>query len=100
MIDAARDLTEGYNQSERTTRMKERYTKMEEEIKEKGRRKKATEARRTTTIEGKRWDFKFRDVSADVVGKDGRSRTAVGWRYGQPFEDRKKGQVKIPTRVD
>lgn len=100
MIDAAKDITEGYTQSERVTRSKERYEKIEESIKENQRRKEAAEASRTRTVEGKRWDFKFKDIVADSVGKDGRSRTASGWRYGQPYEDKKKGQVKIPTRVD
>lgn len=100
MIEAAKDNTEGYTQSERTTRMKDRYEQMEEATKEKVRRRQAAEAQRTTTVEGKRWDFKFKDISADVVSKNGRSRSAAGWRYGQPYEDRKKGQVKIPTRVD
>jgi hypothetical protein len=48
---------------------------------------------------GQRYDFKFQDVSVDSVGKTGRSRSGVGWRYGMPHEDRKPGQVKIPTTV-
>lgn len=100
MIAAAKDSLEGYTRSERNTRMQQRYNTMEEEIKEREQRRKAKGIRHTTTIEGKRWDFKFRDCSADIVQKNGRSQVAAGWRYGQPFEDRKKGQVKIPVRVD
>ncbi len=48
---------------------------------------------------GGRWEFRFRDISVEDVGKDGRGEKGVGWRYGIPHEDRKKGQVKIPTRV-
>jgi hypothetical protein len=49
--------------------------------------------------EGARYDFKFQDVSVDSVGKTGRARAGVGWRYGMPHEDRKPGQVKIPRSV-
>lgn len=57
------------------------------------------EAKDTKTYKGRRWDFKFQDVSVDSVGMDGRSRSGVGWRYGMPHEDRKRGYVKIPTSV-
>jgi hypothetical protein len=77
--------------------------KVIEEEKSKLRRKAEREARReeksTTTYEGGRWNFKFQDVSVEDVGKDGRSRKGTGWRYGMPHEDRKRGQVKIPTSV-
>jgi len=52
------------------------------------------------TVPGRRWDFVFQDISVDTVGQDGRSPKGVGWRYGFPHEDRKKGQVKIPTKVE
>lgn len=54
----------------------------------------------TTTVTTGRFDFRIKSVSADDVGKDGRARHGVGWRYGIPFEDRKKDQVKIPTKID
>jgi len=57
------------------------------------------EAATTKTYDGGRWQFKFQDVSVEDVGKDGRSWRGVGWRYGMPHEDRKRGQVKIPTSV-
>ena len=47
-----------------------------------------------------RWEFRFRDVQAESAGSDGRGRFGVGARYGMPHEDRKRGQVKIPTRVE
>lgn len=50
---------------------------------------------------GKRFAFRFEEckVDAEVVGKDGRGHKGVGHRYGMPHEDRKKGQIKIPTYV-
>lgn len=47
-----------------------------------------------------RWEFRFRDVSVEDAGRDGRGRRGVGARYGMPHEDRKKGIVKIPRRVE
>lgn len=47
-----------------------------------------------------RWEFRFEDINAEIVGKDGRDRKGIGARYGMPHEDRKKGQIKIPRRVE
>jgi len=60
---------------------------------------KEWERRNVKVYAGQRYDFKFQDVSVDSVGKTGRSRSGVGWRYGNPHEDRKPNQVKIPTSV-
>ena len=63
------------------------------------------ERRRTTVIkaadeggEGGRWEWKIRDVKITPVGKG--QAGGVGIRYGVPSEERKKGKVKIPTRVE
>ena len=49
-----------------------------------------------------RFEFRLLDVnvSKDTTGPTGRNPNGVGRRYGVPSYDRKKGQVKIPTRVD
>ena len=52
----------------------------------------------TKTISTERWDFKFQDVRVDTESV-GRHVSGIGQRYGVPPQDRKKGQVKIPTRV-
>ena len=77
--------------------------KIEEEAKEKVERevrKQERERRLVKKLETPRWEYRFRDVSVESVGKDGRAAGGVGARYGVPFEDRKKGAVKIPQRVD
>ncbi|KAF2416910.1 hypothetical protein EJ08DRAFT_654648 [Tothia fuscella] len=61
---------------------------------------KDIEKQTVKTYAGHKWDFKFHDISVEKVGKTGRSRAGVGWRYGMPHEDRKPGQVKIPVRVE
>ncbi|PSR94017.1 eukaryotic mitochondrial regulator protein-domain-containing protein [Coniella lustricola] len=53
----------------------------------------------TTAVPTPRFEFRFKKMRADDVGKDGRSRKGVGWRYGAPYEDRKKDQIKIPTQI-
>ncbi|PYH78117.1 hypothetical protein BO82DRAFT_357712 [Aspergillus uvarum CBS 121591] len=51
--------------------------------------------------ENSRFEFRFTDVvvSRETTGLTGRGHMAPGRRYGVPSYDRKKGQVKIPTRV-
>lgn len=64
-------------------------------------RKQAAWAERTQrTVQGRRWDFKFQDISAEAVGRHGRSSKGVGHRYGMPHTERKRGEVKIPTSVE
>ena len=65
------------------------------------RRQKAKEwaERTTTTVHSGRWEFKFKDVTVDRASV-GRQARGTGARYGVPAQDRKKGQIKIPTRVE
>lgn len=46
-------------------------------------------ARESKVVEQGRWRWKLKEVKAGQVG----------FRYGFPHPDRKKGHVKIPTRV-
>ncbi|TKA78856.1 hypothetical protein B0A49_02075 [Cryomyces minteri] len=64
------------------------------------RRRKHKEDTEFKTVPGRRWDFKFQDINANAVGQDERSLKGVGWRYGFPHEDRKRGQIKIPRNVN
>lgn len=78
---------------------REELVKMEKELLDaKQERMKAREAA-AKKIENPRWLFRFEEIKAESVGKDGRARGGIGARYGVPPQDRKKGQVKIPTRV-
>lgn len=58
------------------------------------------EEKHTQRVNASRFEFRFKDINVDDVGKDGRSRQGTGWRYGVPFYDRRRGQVKIPTKVE
>ncbi|KAK4161425.1 eukaryotic mitochondrial regulator protein-domain-containing protein [Cladorrhinum sp. PSN259] len=46
------------------------------------------------------FEFRFEKINVDSVGRDGRARSGVGWRYGVPHNDRRRGAVKIPTSVE
>ena len=70
-----------------------------EEREQRLREREAREVKKVVPVNG-RWEFRFRDVQVEDVGNDGRARRGVGARYGFPHEDRKRGQVKIPTRVE
>lgn len=52
--------------------------------------------------EGGRFDYRFQDVvfSKETTGANGRAAWAPGRRYGVPSDERKRGMVKIPTRVE
>ncbi|KAK4125153.1 hypothetical protein N657DRAFT_689506 [Parathielavia appendiculata] len=63
-------------------------------------RLQAAEERRIRVDSGRGIEFRFEKINAEDVGPTGRSRRGVGWRYGVPFMDRKRGQVKIPTSVE
>lgn len=44
-------------------------------------------------------EYRFEEIRVEDGGRFGRSRKGTGMRYGVPFDDRKKGKVKIPTSV-
>ncbi|KAL2255638.1 hypothetical protein VTK26DRAFT_2973 [Humicola hyalothermophila] len=62
-------------------------------------REDAAEERRVRVDSG-RFEFRFEKINAEDVGPTGRSRRGVGWRYGVPLYDRRRGEVKIPTKVE
>ncbi|PGH13521.1 hypothetical protein AJ80_06271 [Polytolypa hystricis UAMH7299] len=65
-------------------------------------KQKIADATNRVVSHGGRYEFRFRDavVSRENTGADGWGTKAPGKRYGVPNYDRKRGAVKIPTRVD
>jgi len=100
LVDIEKWKLAGLNREQRQAKQREADEKVRKETEEKERRRVEWEARTLRTVPGRRWDFKFQDISAEKVGKDGRGKDAVGYRYGMPHEDRKRGMVKIPTSVE
>ena len=100
MIAALKDRAAGLNAREVAEAQTARIAGMEAKRALREKDKLREVEKRTKVVEGRRWDFKFVDCSVDEAGKKGRSLTAAGWRYGFPHEDRKKGQIKIVTKID
>jgi hypothetical protein len=99
LVLAERELAAGLSFEERKRLAEERFA-AEQEKKKAEEEAKQAELRNRVTVPKRRWDFVIQDVSVEKAGKDGRGPNGVGWRYGFPHEDRKKGQVKIPTFVE
>jgi hypothetical protein len=89
---------------ERKERYEQRLQKEEEAEQERKRLAKEQLEKRMTKVqpEGSRFEFRFKDVvvSKETTGPDGRGSVAPGHRYGVPTYDRKKGQIKIPRKVE
>lgn len=100
LVVSEREAIMGLSNQERVDAAMARLQAERDQKREKEEQQKAWEAKTITRVPGRRWDFVFQDISVESVGKDGRSIDGVGWRYGFPHEDRKRGQVKIPTKVD
>lgn len=95
-------LDKSLSYREREIRYRERLRNEEEERKAaKERQAKAEEASKTR-IDTPRWQFVVTEVMAtrSGTGLDGRGTKSPGNRYGVPSQERKKGTVKIPTKVE
>ncbi|KAF1973943.1 hypothetical protein BU23DRAFT_589390 [Bimuria novae-zelandiae CBS 107.79] len=100
LVKVVRDEVTGYSKEERRALAEQRYLEAMEKKKKAEEAKKREELETKRTVPQRRWDFVFRDVSVEHAGRNGRDPRGVGWRYGLPHQDRKKGQVKIPTKVE
>jgi len=100
LIVLEKEQLEGVSREQRWERQQARDAaalaqRQNEELK-----KRKFEQQTQRTVPGRRWDFKFQDISAEQTGKDGRNPAGVGIRYGVPQKDRKINTVKIPTSVE
>lgn len=90
---------EGIQHDERIKLQREKNAKDVLSRKALERRREEKEAREIKKVETGRSEFRFQDIRVESVGRSGRRQEGVGARYGIPHQDRKKGQIKIPTRV-
>lgn len=100
LVEHRRRVKDGMRERESEKAFVERARADEQALNESVQAGKDREKKITTTISTDRFEFRIKKMTVDDVGKDGRSRRGVGWRYGFPFEDRKKNQIKIPTKID
>ncbi|KAI9676113.1 MAG: hypothetical protein M1817_000858 [Caeruleum heppii] len=106
LIELERERLEGVKREDRIQRQRER-TQRELRLKvEKQERMRQREKKMVHKVlpasqggAGGRWLWRFQQINVHDAGKDGRGSKGVGWRYGLPHEDRKPGQIKIPTRA-
>ena len=100
LVDIEKWNVSGLTRQERRVKQQEKDAEAAEERAKAEAQEEEWKARTQRVVRGRRWDFAFQDMSAEKVGKDGRSQTAVGARYGMPHEDRKRGMFKIPKSVE
>ncbi|KAF3041219.1 hypothetical protein E8E11_007972 [Didymella keratinophila] len=99
LVKAERELASGLSFDERRKLAEERFA-AEASQKKKEEEAKQAEICAQKVVPQRRWDFVFKDISVESAGRNGRDARGVGWRYGLPHQDRKKGQVKIPIKVE
>jgi hypothetical protein len=99
LINMEKKVIEGVPRPEALARFQEITQDHESKVADKISEERRYKERRTNRVQTDRYEFRFKPMNVDDVGRDGRSRKGTGWRYGAPFEDRKRGLVKIPTSV-
>jgi len=99
LAELERERIAGLSRKDRVARAARRQEELQQKKLAAEQRRKAWEEKAIKIVDGGRWDFKFRNISVDAAGPDGRGQKGTGWRYGVPLMDRKRAQVKIPTRV-
>ncbi|KAL8687978.1 MAG: hypothetical protein Q9218_005995 [Villophora microphyllina] len=100
LIELARLTSENRGRSDIPNARRQELEKEEAAILNMKREQNARHEAATKKVDTSRWQFRFENIKVESVGKDGRGRGGVGARYGIPPQDRKKGQIKIPTRVE
>lgn len=101
LIAYAKDKVE-YSREERQQRYHTRLQEDADARKALKAKREAAEEGKKTRIDTGRWQFVVTDVQTtrQGTGVHGRGTGSPGYRYGVPSQDRKKGQVKIPTKVE
>lgn len=99
LIVAERAVLAGKTAAEAKKEFEALNVKEEDEYARKIGEEQALLEKRTIRHRTDRCEFRFQTYNANDVGKTGRKADAVGWRYGAPLQDRKRGAVKIPTSV-
>ncbi|KAI1803686.1 eukaryotic mitochondrial regulator protein-domain-containing protein [Daldinia bambusicola] len=99
LIQMEKELLQGRPPWDASERFKQAAMESERKAADKQIAKAALEEKYTTRVHSNRFEFRFKQINSENVGPKGRARNAVGWRYGAPYYDRAKGEIKIPTSV-
>jgi len=89
LIILQREKSAGLDNTARVDMQRERDRQAMVRREEKERKEKERKEKNEMVVEKGRWAWR---LTKATTGR-------VGFRYGVPHQDRKKGQVKIPTRV-
>lgn len=100
LIDIEKNAIANMPREERTAFIRERAEKKLRAKEEKERKQREWEAKNVKVVSNQRWNFRFESINVEDAGKDGRGQGGVGWRYGNPHHDRKRGAIKLPTSVE
>ena len=99
LIEMVKDVLAGGNRARSAEKFIKAAKQSEQELVRQAEENARREAARTMKINSDRFEFRIQSFDSERVGTTGRARHAVGWRYGAPLDDRKRGKVKIPTQV-
>ncbi|KAI8966376.1 eukaryotic mitochondrial regulator protein-domain-containing protein [Daldinia sp. FL1419] len=99
LIEMEKEILQGRPLWDASERFKQAAMESERKVADKELAKAALEEKFTTRVKSNRFEFRFKQINSENVGAKGRARNAVGWRYGAPYYDRAKGEIKIPTSV-
>jgi hypothetical protein len=100
LAELEKDRLAGVPYNERIARAAKRDEEIVQRKSAAEQRRKEWEDKSVKVVNSPRWDFKFREINVDDAGVNGRGYNGTGWRYGAPHMDRRKGEVKIPMRVE
>ncbi|KAJ4298416.1 Two-component response regulator SSK1p [Collariella sp. IMI 366227] len=100
LVELERKVAQGARFQDARREFLEATAKSEQEFAAKQKARMDSAEQRRTRVDTDRFEFRFEKINAEDVGPTGRARKAVGWRYGVPLMDRKRGQIKIPTSVE
>ncbi|KAL2020476.1 hypothetical protein VTK56DRAFT_8361 [Thermocarpiscus australiensis] len=100
LVQMERDIAAGVPPRKAYAAFVEAAAQSERELAARRQARAQHDEERRVRVDTGRFEFRFEKINAEDVGRSGRSRRGVGWRYGVPFYDRKRGEVKIPTSVE
>lgn len=100
LIQLEKHILEGKTRPEAEALFNESALKSETAMAQREQARREFEESKKKRVDSGRFEFRFEEINVDDAGRDGRSRKGTGWRYGMPFYDRRRGEVKIPTKVE
>ncbi|KAL2269362.1 hypothetical protein VTJ83DRAFT_1546 [Remersonia thermophila] len=99
LVDYERDIAKGVDPDAARDKFVKATAESEKALAAKLRAAEQKAEERRIRVQTDRFEFRIEKINSEEVGPKGRARNAVGWRYGVPHMDRRRGEHKIPTSV-